>query len=285
VGESDDWKTGMPALDRDTRLPALCCAWTKSTAAHSAVVNAEHEADQNDHSQWIYLEEIRKPKEQILQWAASTSQGDVERVLAENGQKLTESQQRERVQKFLVDVRAQKKEVAETNHDYQQIDDFLELLPIAFVWTETGAPATTTTLHFEPARNFHPPTREARVFSSMTGDLTADNEQHRVRSVRGHLFHDVTFGGGILGRLREGSSFSLEQEQVVPSFWELTAIHVHLEGSALLFKSVSLQEDDERSGFELEPSTITLDQAATRVMTEPEILPPPPSSEAAPNTH
>ena len=34
-----------------------------------------------------------------------------------------------------------------------RIDDLLELLPIAFVWTETGATATTS-LHFEPAPNF-----------------------------------------------------------------------------------------------------------------------------------
>jgi hypothetical protein len=88
----------------------------------------------------------------------------------------------------------------------------------------------------------------------------------------GHLLHDVTFGGGLLGKLKKGSSFSLEQEQVGPSLWQLTAFHIRLEGNALLFKSVSLQQDDKRASFEAEPSTVTLDEAANVVMSQPEAV-------------
>lgn len=233
------------------------------------VVDAEHAAGENDHSQWVYTEEIHKPKEQVLQRVASTQQGDVQCVLERNGQRLSASQQRDLIGNFLHDPGAQKKQIAESNHDFRQIEDLLQLLPIAFIWTQTGATATATFLHFEPAPHFHPPSREARVFSSMTGDLIVDNQQHRIRSVSGHLMREVRFGGGILGKLKEGSSFSLEQEQVGPSLWQLTAFHLHLEGDALLFRSVSLQEDDERSDFKPEPATITLDQAATEIMSQP----------------
>jgi hypothetical protein len=235
-------------------------------------VNSERTADQNDHSNWIYLEESDKPKEHLLQWVAGTQHGNVERILEKDDLQLPESRQRDLIQKYLHDTRAQNKQVSEGNHDNQQIDDLLKLLPIAFVWTETGATPTTTSLHFEPAPNFHPPTREARVFSSMTGDLVVDNQQHRICRIKGHLIHDVTFGGGLLGRLKERSSFSLEQQQVGPSVWELTQIHVHLEGNALLFKSVSLQQDDKRSRFQPEPAIITLDQAAVSVMGQPELF-------------
>jgi hypothetical protein len=234
------------------------------------VADTERTANQSDHSHWIYLDDFRKPKEHLLQWVAGTQRGDVRRVLEKDDQKLPEPQQRELIQKFLHDPRAQSKEVSENNHDNQQVDDFLKLLPVAFVWTETGATETNTSLHFEPSPNFHPPTRESRVFSSMVGDLVVDNQQHRIRSMSGHLIHDVTFCGGFLGRLKEGSSFSLERAQVGPALWELTAIHVHLEGNALLFKSISLQQDDKRSRFEPEPLTITLDQAAILVMGQQE---------------
>ena len=235
-------------------------------------VNAEHTADQNDHSQWIYFEHIHKPKEDLLQWVADTPQGDVQRVLERNGQELSESRQRDSIQEFLHNTKARNKQIAENHHDDQQIDSLLKLLPSAFLWTQTGSTSTNTSLHFVPAPNFHPPTREARVFYSMTGDLVVDKQQHRIRSMRGHLFHEVTFGGGLLGKLKEGSSFSLEQEEVGPSLWQLTEIHVHLEGNALLFKSISLQQDDERSRFEPEPSTIPLDQAAAAVMRQPAIV-------------
>ncbi|MGC2163270.1 MAG: hypothetical protein WA634_15285 [Silvibacterium sp.] len=245
------------------------------------VVNAEHAADENDHSQWVYLEEIRKPKEEVLQWVAGTQQGDVQRVLEKDEQRLSASQQRDLIQNFLRDPGARKKQISESNHDNKQIDDLLQLLPIAFLWTQTGENATATFLHFEPAPRFHPPTREARVFSSMAGDIVVDNGQHRIRSMSGYLMHEVKFGGGILGKLKEGSSFSLDQEQVGPSLWQLTAFHVRLEGNALLFKSISLQQDDKRSDFEPEPSTITLNQAATLVMSQPETVQGPSTPSAA----
>ncbi|HEV2275372.1 MAG TPA: hypothetical protein VGR96_14470 [Acidobacteriaceae bacterium] len=255
-------------------LPASLGRAQSAQAIIQEVVAAEHAADQNDHSQWTYLEEKDKPSQHVLQWVATSAQSDVQRVLEQNEQKLPEERQRELIQNFLHDPKAQKKQIAENSHDNQQIDDLLRLLPAAFVWKVTGSTPATTSLHFEPAPNFRPPTREARVFSSMTGDLVADNQQHRVRSIHGRLIRDVTFGAGILGRLRQGSTFSLEQQQVDPRLWQLTAIHVHLEGSALLFKSVSLQEDDQRSHFEEEPSAITLSQAAERAMREPAAVQP-----------
>jgi hypothetical protein len=105
----------------------------------------------------------------------------------------------------------------------------------------------------------------------MTGDLVVDNQQHRVRSMRGHLLRDVKFGGGLLGRLKQGSSFFLEQEQVGPSLWQLTSIQVQFQGNALFFKSVSLQEDDKYSKFQLGPWGITLEQAAVAVMKQPDL--------------
>jgi hypothetical protein len=252
---------------------SLCTASAQSAQQIiQKAVDNERTADQNDHSNWIYLEESDKPKEHLLQWVAGTQHSNVERVLEKDDQQIPEPRQREQIDKFMHDTRAQNKQLSEANHDNQQIDDLLKLLPAAFLWTQTGATNTTTSLHFEPAPNFHPPTREARVFSSMTGDLVVDNQQHRICKIKGHLIHDVTFGGGLLGRLKERSSFALEQQQVGPSLWELTAIHVHLEGNALLFKSVSLQQDDKRSRFQPEPANITLEQAASSVMSEPQLL-------------
>jgi hypothetical protein len=236
-------------------------------------VNAERAANKSDHSNWIYLEDIHKPKEHILEWVAATQQANGHRVLEKNGQKLSESQQLDLIHAFQRDAGAQRKQIAESNHDSQQVDDFLMLLPTAFRWTQTAATAVDTTLHFEPDPNFHPPTREARVFSAMAGELVIDNQQHRIRSMHGQLIHDVTFGGGILGRLKEGSTFSLEQTQVGESLWQLTAIHIHLSGNALLFKSFSLQQDDDRSHFEPAPPALTLDQAGSLLMKQPDTAP------------
>jgi hypothetical protein len=233
------------------------------------VVDTERAENKNDHSHWIYLDHSVKPKEQLLCWVATTPQGDVDRVLVKDGRELPEPEQQTQIQKFLHDPHAQKKQIAENAHDYQQVDDILRLLPVGFVWTVVSTTPDEITLHFVPNPSFHPPTHEARVFAAATGDLVADNRQHRIHSVHGQLVHDVTFGGGLLGRLKQGGSFAIEQQQVAPSLWQLTLIHIHLEGNALLFKSISFQEDDDRSRFTEQQSSPTLDQAASAVMQQP----------------
>ena len=193
----------------------------------------------------------------------------MDRILVKDGRELVEPEQQTQIQKFVHDPHAQKKQMAENAHDYQQIDDILRLLPDGFIWTVLKTTPEETTLHFVPNPAFHPPTHEARVFAAATGELVADNHQHRIRSVHGTLIHDVTFGGGLLGRLKQGGSFAIEQQQIEPSLWQLTLIHIHLDGSALLFKSISFQEDDDRSRFTKQPDNVTLDQAAAAVTQQP----------------
>ena len=233
------------------------------------IVDTERTANQNDHSQWIYLDHSVKPKEQVLSWVGTTPHGNVDRILVKDGHELAEPEQQTFIQKFLQDPHAQKKQMIENAHDYQQVDDLLRLLPAGFIWTVLRTTPEETTLHFVPNPGFHPPTREARVFAAATGELVADNRQHRIRSVHGTLVHDVTFGGGLLGRLKQGGSFAIEQQQVAPSLWQLTLIHIHLDGNALLFKSISFQEDDDRSRFTQQRGTPTLDQAAAAVLQQP----------------
>jgi hypothetical protein len=233
------------------------------------VVDTERDANKADHSHWIYLDHSVKPKVQLLCWVATTPQGDVDRILVKDGRELPEPNQQTLIQKFLHDPHAQKKQLTENAHDYQQVDDLLRLLPDGFIWTVLKTTPDETTLHFVPNPSFHPPTHEARVFAAATGELIADNHQHRIRSVHGTLVHDVTFGGGLLGRLKQGGSFAIEQQQVAPSLWQLTLIHIHLDGNALLFKSISFQEDDDRSRFTQQSGSPTLDQAASAVMQQP----------------
>lgn len=266
--------------DKSSLLTALALALSFSAALAQSpkdakeivqqVVDNERAENKKDHSQWIYLEDSKKPKEHVLQWVASTSKGGVRRVLQRDGQPLPEDKQRQLIDQFLRDTHAQDKEAAENRHDAQQVDDFLKLLPTAFVWTQTSATDGSTMLHFEPDPKFHPPTREARVFSSMAGDLVADDKTHRIHRMSGRLIHDVTFGGGLLGKLKQGSSFALDQEPVGSDYWELTSIRVHLTGNALLFKSVSLEQDQERAHFQPEADDVTLQQAATAVLKQPQ---------------
>jgi hypothetical protein len=116
-----------------------------------------------------------------------------------------------------------------------------------------------------PNPSFHPPSREARVFSAMAGTLAVDNDQHRIREFKGQLVRDVDFVGGLLGKLKKGGSFRIERSELGEGIWEITQSHIHIRGHALMFKSISEQEDDDKSFFTREPDSVTLQQAAPAI--------------------
>jgi hypothetical protein len=229
-------------------------------------VNVELAADRADHSCWIFHEVDRKPRNSVVQWVAQTPKGDVIRVVVRNGVQIPEEQQRRSIEAFIHDPNAQAKQREAGQRDDKEAADLLKLLPVAFGWTETGKSADTTTYHYKPDPRFQPPTREARVFSAMEGDMTVDNGQQRIQQLKGRLVHDVNFGYGFFGRLRRGGSFQVERRQIAQGIWQITESHIHIEGHALIFKTISENEDDEKTSFEREPDNVTPEQAAEAVM-------------------
>lgn len=254
-------------------LSGFCCAARAEDATREAVqdaVNAELAADRADHTVWIFHEVDRKAHNSVVQWVAQTPRGDITRVLTRDGQKISPDQQRRSVEAFIHDPSAQARQRQANARDDQQATNLLKLLPVAFLWTETVKNAETTTYHFKPDSSFHPPSHEARVFSAMEGDMTVDNQQHRIQEIKGRLVHDVNFGWGILGRLYRGGTFQVERRQVEHGLWDITETHVHISGHALLFKTISEQEDDEKTEWQREPDNVTLEQAAEAVMKKSE---------------
>lgn len=229
-------------------------------------VNVELAADEADHSCWIFHEVDRKPKNSVVQWVAQTPQGDVTRVLTRNGREISEAQQRRIIEAFIHDPNAQARQREAGRRDDKEAADLLKLLPVAFVWTPTSKTNQTTTYHFKPDPRFQPPTREAHVFSAMEGEMTVDNGQHRIQQVKGQLVRDVNFGFGFFGRLRRGGSFEVKRQQTAPGIWQITESHIHIEGHALLFKTISEVEDDEKTSFEREPDNVSLEEALAAVM-------------------
>jgi len=236
--------------------------------AHAIVqnaVNTEIAADQADHSCWIFHEVDRKANGRVTQWVAETPNNDVNRVIMKNGHAISLDQQHKAVDAFVQDQSAQAKQREDNEKDSKQADSLLRLLPEAFQWKFSRRTQTSTTLQYSPDPSFKPPTREARVFAAMAGTLTVDNKQHRIREFKGHLVHDVDFGGGILGKLEKGGTFRIERSQLAPGIWDITQSHIHIQGHALIFKSISEQEDDVKTSWTREPDSVTVQQAASAI--------------------
>jgi len=229
-------------------------------------VNTELAADAADHSRWLFYDIDNKPNASVRQWVAQTANGSLHRVLERNGQTLTREEQLRAMQNFAQNSGAQVRQRKGGQHDDHQATQMLRLLPQAFVWKVVEKKAGHAVLDFTPDPNFHPPTYESRVFAAMEGEMTVDNAQHRIASLKGRMIHDVKFGYGLFGDLRKGGTFDVERRQLKPGIWQITETHVHIQGRALLFKSISDQEDDEKSEFTELPANLSFGEAEQLLM-------------------
>jgi len=100
------------------------------------------------------------------------------------------------------------------------------------------------------------------VLSAMAGELVVDKKQHRIKTISGKLTRDVTFGWGLLGRLKQGGTFRVERRELKPGLWQITETHVHIVGKALLFKNIGQQQEEVQTDFTQVPAGTTLEQAA-----------------------
>ena len=229
-------------------------------------VQTELVSAQNDHSHWLYFEWDRKPDKAVKKWVAETRAASLSRVIERDGQSLPEYQQSQEMSAFINDPHAQVKQRKSGQHDDEQAAELLKILPDAFIWNIAGEKGSEMILHFKPDAQFDPPDLEARVFAAMEGDMTVDRQQHRIVSLKGTLIHDVKIGFGLLGELKAGGTFDVERRELTPAVWEIVETHVHIQGHALIFKTISENEDDVKSHFKQIDQSTSLQQAKQELL-------------------
>ena len=251
---------------------ALLCASSIAAPAQDPAalvrqaVQAELTASRNDHSRWLYYEVDRRPEGATSQWVADTGNGSLHRVLTDHGQPTSTSTQRSLMERFIHDPGAQAKQRKAGQHDDQQSEEMLKVLPEAFQWSITGRRNGSTFLHFRPNPGFKAPSWETRAFAAMEGDLQLHDDGHRIVSLKGKLIHSVKFCGGLCGELSSGGTFDVERRETGGGVWQITETHVHIHGTALFFKNISQEEDDVKTRFHQLPQGITLADAESDLL-------------------
>jgi hypothetical protein len=229
----------------------------------TAAVKTELEADRNDHSAYMYRDHDVTPDKDTVYLVVETPEGSLKRKLEDHALPLSADQRHVedlRIHAFVNDKSVQEKQRKDSAHDDEQAEAMLKLLPVAFAWTIQNETPERVTLGFKPDPTFKPTSMEARVLSTMAGEIVVARPSNRIEHIKGQLTDDVKIGYGLLGRLKQGGTFNVERREIVPGHWQITATHVHIDGRALLFKTIGQQEDETKTGFKPSPST-TLEQA------------------------
>lgn len=261
------WLLGAILLGQ---VSAVCAAEDAVHFVQRAVDN-ELAKDQADHSKWIFFEGDQKPGHLVRQWVAETSNGNLLRVVQTDGHPLTGQQQAQRVDAFLANPSAQAKQRKSEAHDDREATEMLELLPRAFLWTREGEKGSDVLLHFKPNPDFRPPDLESKVFAAMEGEMRVNTQAMRIASIKGKLIQNVKIFGGIFGELDQGGTFDVERRETgSDGVWQITETHVHIQGHALIFKTISEEEDDVKWNFKPLPDSVTMQQAKKELMEEKE---------------
>jgi hypothetical protein len=235
----------------------------------TTAVNNELAADRNDHSAFQYYDHDVTPDHDTLYYIVETPQGNLKKKIEDHGHPLSPQERKaddQRIQSLLNDPGAQQRMRSSSNHDDNEAEQMLRLLPNAYLWSIVGEQGNLITLSFKPDPNFSPSGFEARVLSAMGGEVTIQKPEMRIASIKGTLLDDVNILGGLLARLRKGGSFYVVHKEVAPGHFQIAISNVHINGHALFFKSIGSDEDETRTDFK--PSQAQTLQQANEILKE-----------------
>jgi hypothetical protein len=94
---------------------------------------------------------------------------------------------------------------------------------------------TLASILLEPNPDFRPPNRIATAFQSVRAVVWIDEPSAQLVRAEAEIFKDISFGGGILGKLYRGGTFMIEQTEVAPGIWLPTRYEFDYRGRRFLF--------------------------------------------------
>jgi hypothetical protein len=249
--------TGYAQQPSATQLPAVDLV--------KAVMSNETKPSGPDDIRWKYRLSKNVDGKQETREVVETKSGSLDRLLAIADKPLSVAQQRDETERILSlshDPGALRKMEQARRKDAEQCEHFLQMIPKAFVFEYAGESGNFVKVVFKPNPDYRPESREARVLHEMGGEIWVNAKQQRLASINGQLLEDVNFGGGLLGHLDKGGQFRVKRAELASGHWEITEMNVNMHGKALMFKSISVQQNEVRSDFQAVPDDLTLADAA-----------------------
>ena len=230
-----------------------------------AVVANELKVQGVNHSRWMYRVDKEEQGKKKAKAVVQTIHGSLDRLVAVDGRALNakeELEERQRIEDLVRNPAEQQRLEQTRRRDAEQCKTFFKMIPDALAFTYAGRNGDMIKLSYRTNPNFKPPSREARVFHEMEGEMWVQAPQRRLVRIRGQLTDDVKFAGGLLGHLEKGGYFDVEQRELLPGQWDVTRMEVNMRGKALFFKTIAVEEKEYRSDFRIVPEGLTLAEAA-----------------------
>lgn len=121
------------------------------------------------------------------------------------------------------------------NHQRAElVDAIVESFTAKWLGHEIRNAHSCDVFELTPKPDFHPHTMLQEALSHITAKIWVSDSDQLLRG-EAHIMRDISFGGGILGKVYRGGIFSMEQNEIVPGVWEPTRYQYDFGGRKFLF--------------------------------------------------
>ena len=228
------------------------------------VLDRELEAQSDDHSHWKYQFTTQVSGKKLTKEILQSKDGDVAGLLAIDGHPLSGAEakkEEQRLKKLMENPQEQRRKRQDQARDTQNADRLLKVLPDAVTASYGERNGNLVELNFKSNPRFRPSSHEEQVFHAMEGKIWLNTKENRLAEIDGRLMRTVKFAGGLLGHLDQGGKFQVKQSEIGPGHWEVTLLHVAMQGKALFFKTISVHQDESSAEFTRIGDQVTLSEA------------------------
>jgi hypothetical protein len=115
------------------------------------------------------------------------------------------------------------------------VDSMLESFSAKWLRREPRNGHPCDVFELSPKPDFHPHSMLQDALSHIVATVWVDRETDQMVRGEAKVMHDISFVGGILGKVYRGSVFSMEQNEVAPGIWEPIKYTFDFEGRKFLF--------------------------------------------------
>lgn len=118
---------------------------------------------------------------------------------------------------------------------HELVEATREAFRATWLGRETRDGRTLAKVRLDPNPEFKPKTRGADMFRHVQVVVWIDEPIAQLARAEATITRDISFGGGVLGKVYKGGTFVMEQAQVAPGVWLPTRYQFDFSGRKFLF--------------------------------------------------
>ena len=128
------------------------------------------------------------------------------------------------------------------------LDDAGKAFHAKWAGRETRDSRTLAKFLLQPNPEYHPATRFGAIFQHVHATIWIDEGESQMARLEADIDSDISFGGGILGKVYRGGHIVMEQQEVQPGMWEPALLTYDVDGRKFIV-GFAIHDRTEISGY------------------------------------